>query len=267
MWSLTLPRFAPSKLDCQLIMIYLHKLLPLIISPLGLVVLLMIVGICLRRWWIIILSCFVLLLSSFPITAQLIWQDLEKQYPPKALNELDSYDAVVVLSGMLTPFEHRGDLHVEWGDPDRFFAGIDVLKSGKAPILIFTRGKMPWSALPAEGELLKAKAVELGINESQILLSNSVANTAEEAEAVAQLISANGIKRIVLITSSFHMPRAKLLFDRQEIDSTAFFVDFWATGRDLNWLSLLPSSEGFKRTSGGIREYIGRIYYKVKFAL
>ena len=51
-------------------MIYLHKLLPLIISPLGLVVFLIITGICLRRWWIITLSCFVLLLSSLPITAQ-----------------------------------------------------------------------------------------------------------------------------------------------------------------------------------------------------
>ena len=247
-------------------MIYLHKLLPLIVSPLGLVVFLVIAGMCLRRWWIITLSCFVLVLLSLPITAQLIWQNLEKQHPPKALNELGSYDAVVVLSGMLSPFEQSGTLHVEWGDPDRFFAGIDVLKSGKAPILIFTRGKMPWSALPAEGELLKAKAVELGINESQILLSKTVANTAEEAEAVAQLISANGIKRIVLITSSFHMPRAKLLFDKQGIDSVPFATDFKATGQPLSWLSFLPSSSGFNGTSEGIREYIGRLYYKLKLA-
>ena len=247
-------------------MIYLHKLLPLIVSPLGLVVFLVITGICLRRWWVITFSCFVLLLSSLPVTAQFIWQDLEKHYPPKALNEFGSYDAAVVLSGMLSPFEHSGTLHVEWGDPDRFFAGIDVLKSGKAPILIFTRGKMPWSNLPDEGELLKAKAVKLGINESQILLSDTVANTADEAAAVAQLMKMHQIKRILLITSSFHMPRAKLLFDKQEIDSAAFAVDFKATGKDLNWLSFLPSSNGFKRTSEGIREYIGRIYYKFTFA-
>jgi len=247
-------------------MIYLHKLLPLIISPLGFVVFLIITGICLRRWWIITLSCFVLLLSSLPITAQFIWRDLEKQYPPKALSEFGSYDAVVVLSGMLAPFEYGGTLRVEWGDSDRFFAGIDLLKSGKAPTLIFTRGKMPWSNLPAEGELLKSKAVELGINESQILLSNIVANTSEEAEAVAQLISANGIKRIVLITSSFHMPRAKLLFDKQGIDSVPFATDFKATGQTLSWLSFLPSAWGFGRTSEGIREYIGRFYYKLKFA-
>jgi uncharacterized SAM-binding protein YcdF (DUF218 family) len=247
-------------------MIYLHKLLPLIVSPLGLVVFLVIMGVCLRRWWVITLSCFVLLLSSLPVTAHFIWQDLEKQYPPKALSEFGSYDAVVVLSGMLSPFEHSGTLHVDWEDPDRFFAGIDVLKSGKAPTLIFTRGKVPWSSLPAEGELLKAKAVELGINESQILLSSIVANTAEEAEAVAKLISVNGIKRIVLITSSFHMPRAKLLFDKQGIDSVPFAIDFKATGKPRTWLSFLPSASGFSRTSEGIREYIGRLYYKFKFA-
>jgi uncharacterized SAM-binding protein YcdF (DUF218 family) len=123
-------------------MIYLHKLLPLIVSPLGLVVFLVITGICFRRWWMITFSCFVLLLSSLPVTAHFIWQDLEKQHPPKALSEFGSYDAVVVLSGMmLSTFKHSGTLHVEWGDPDRFFAGIDVLKSGKAPILIFTRGQ------------------------------------------------------------------------------------------------------------------------------
>ena len=134
-------------------MIYLHKLLPLMASPLGLVFFLIITGIYFRRWWIIILSCLVLILSSLPITAQFIWKNLEKDYPPKALSEFSSYDAVVVLSGMLSPFEHNGKLQVEWGDPDRFFAGINILKAGKASTLIFTRGKMPWSSLPAEGEL------------------------------------------------------------------------------------------------------------------
>ena len=76
-----------------------------------------------------------------------------------------------------------------------------------------------------------------------------VANTAEEAKAVAQLISANGIKRIVLITSSFHMPRAKLLFDKQGIDSVPFATDFPATAQTLSWPSFLRSASGFSRTS------------------
>ena len=84
------------------------------------------------------LSCFVLLMSSLPITSQLIWQDLEKQYPPQSISNLGSYDAVVVLSGMLSGFADGDIYRVDWVDPDRFFAGIDILKSGKAQNLIFS---------------------------------------------------------------------------------------------------------------------------------
>lgn len=213
------------------------------------------------------LSCFIFLISSLPITSHLIWQDLEKQHPPKSLSKLDSYDAVVVLSGMLSGFADGDIFRVDWGDPDRFFAGIDILKSGKAQNLIFTRGKVPWNNTPPEGELLKAKAIELGIDESQIFLSELAVNTAEEARVVAQLMKMHKIERVLLVTSSFHMPRAKFLFDKQSIDSVPFAVDFKATRKKLTWLSFLPNAVDFGRTSSGIREYIGRFYYKVKFAL
>ena len=247
-------------------MIYLHKLLPLIVSPLGLVVLLIILGIAFRQWIMIISSCFVLLGSALPVTAHLIWQGLEQRHPPKILDRLGSYDAVVVLSGMLSGFKYKGNVRSEWADPDRFFAGIEVLKSGKASTLIFTRGLLPWGKLRAEGEILKLKAIEMGVDETQIILSDTVSNTAEEALMVKELIDKKGINKILLITSSFHMPRAKLLFDRQGIDFDTFPVDFKATGREFNWLSFLPSAGGFERTSGGIREYIGRLYYGLKFA-
>ena len=95
------------------------------------------------------------------MTAQLIWQGLEQQHPPRSLNRLGACDAVVVLSGgMLFEFKYEGTFRVEWVDPDRFFAGIEVLKSGKANTLIFTRGSLPWENHQAEGELLKIKAIE-----------------------------------------------------------------------------------------------------------
>ena len=148
----------------------------------------------------IVLGCFVLLGSALPLTAQLIWQGLEKQHPPKELDRLDSYDAVVVLSGMLSGFSYKGAFRSEWADPDRFFAGIEVLKSGKTSTLIFTRGLLPWGNSKAEGELLKIKAIEMGVNETQIILSDTVSNTAEEAQAVKKLMEKNGIDKILLIT-------------------------------------------------------------------
>lgn len=246
-------------------MIYLHKLLPLIVSPLGLVIFLIILGVAFRRWIMIVISCFVFLTSALPVTAHLIWQGLEQEYPPKNMDRLGSYDAVVVLSGMLSGFKYKGTFRSEWADPDRFFAGVEVLKSGKASTLIFTKGSLPWENLPSEGELLKKKAIEMGVNKAQIMLSNSVSNTADEALAVKEVMEQNGINKILLVTSSFHMPRAKFLFDRQGIDSDAFPVDFKAVGREFTWLSFLPTASGFALTSGGIREYIGRLYYELKF--
>ena len=246
-------------------MIYLHKLLPLIFSPLGLIFVLIILGIIFRRWLMISLSCCVLLVSALPVTAHLIWKGLEQQYPPKDLEKLGSYDAVVVLSGMLSGFKYKGAFRSEWADPDRFFAGVKVLKSGKAPTLIFTRGVLPWMNVPPEGELLKTKAIEMGVNETQIILTASAFNTAEEALAVKKLMKEKGIKKILLITSSFHMLRAKLIFDSQGIYPDTFPVDFKAVGRDITWLSFLPTATGFALTSDGIREFIGRLYYKFKF--
>ena len=88
----------------------------------------------------------------------------------------------------------------------------------------------------------------------------------EEAMAVKAVIRSEGIKSILLVTSSFHMPRAELLFRQQGIDLETFPVDFRALGHSVNWLHFLPSAAGFDKTSQGIREFIGRAYYKFKFA-
>jgi uncharacterized SAM-binding protein YcdF (DUF218 family) len=101
--------------------------------------------------------------------------------------------------------------YVEWGDPDRFFGGIALFRAGKAQKLIFTGGKMPWDkAKKTEGEVLKEYAVSNGIPSENILVTKDVENTAEEAVAVKELISPS--KRIILVTSAFHMYRAKRLF-------------------------------------------------------
>ena len=105
---------------------------------------------------------------------------------------------------------------------------------------------MPKIGFGMEKKILAAtEAIEMGVDETQIILSDNVSNTAEEALAIKRIIEENGINKILLITSSFHMPRAKLLFDRQGIDSDAFPVDFRATGRKFTWLSFLPSAGGF----------------------
>ena len=247
-------------------MIYLHKLLPLIVSPLGLLISLMLLATLLRRQWPVYWALLILLVCSFPLTARSIWVGLESEYQYQPPTTLPKADAVLVLSGMLGGFETQDGYVTEWGDPDRFLVGLQLVKLGKADRLIFTRGQMPWSESPPEGEMLKQKALEMGVSPDQILLTSIASNTAEESLAVKELMAEHGLTKIILVTSSFHLPRAKLLFDKAGVDTYPYPTDFKAASRDVTWLHFIPSADAFRNTSSGIREYIGRFYYWLKYA-
>ena len=246
-------------------MIYVHKALPLIVSPLGLLVTLLLVGLFLRRFWPFYLVLVFTLIFSWPPTARLIWSSLESTYPYEHIDKAEQADAVVVLSGMLGLFEAEHGYVAQWGGAvDRFFVGIDLMKAGKADKLIFTRGQMPWSNGPPEGEVLRLKALDMGIPESKILLTGNAANTADEAIQVKKLLQREGLEKILLVTSSFHMPRSKLLFDKAGIISEAYPTDFKAN-ESMTWLDIIPSADAFRATSSGLREYIGRLYYRLGY--
>ena len=64
---------------------------------------------------------------------------------PKKYEAIGNHQGVVVLSGSVGTLKVDESIIVEWGDPDRFFAGLNAFHSKKADKVIFTRGKMPWS--------------------------------------------------------------------------------------------------------------------------
>ena len=248
-------------------MLFLHKLLPLIVSPLGLVVFFLLVSVLVRRRGPAVVGLLVLLVSALPLTADRLWTALEADYPYRPIESVDNADAVVVLSGMLGGIETSNGVVPQWGEAtDRFFAGIDLLNAQKAPIIIFTRGQYPWGSLPPEGEQLAKRAIGMGVPERQILLTGIVTNTADEAAEVRALMEFGAMKRVILVTSSFHMPRATMLFDREGIETIPYPTDFQADGISVDWMDWVPSAGGLNQTSDAVREWIGRLYYRFMFA-
>ena len=246
-------------------MLVLHKLLPLIVSPLGLVVVLLLLSVVTRRRGPSLFGLILLLIASLPLTADRIWIALESDYPYRPIDSVQNADAVVVLSGMLGGVETSEGVVSQWGGAiDRFFVGIDLLNAGKVPLIIFTRGEWPWLNLPPEGEVLAKRALMMGVNPGQILLTGTVETTAEEADEIKTLMEFAGMERVILVTSAYHMPRAKMLFDRAGINSIPHPTDFKSSGGHLNWMSFVPSAGGLSETSSGVRELIGRFYYRIK---
>ena len=245
-------------------MIYLHKILPLFILPIMLFIIVILIGLIKNKKKLVYIAVGILYIISTPIFSKNFFKLVEGTDYRKPIRKIDSADAIVVLSGMLEINEQADSNYLEWGDPDRFFGGIALFKAGKAQKLVFTGGKMPWDkATKTEGDVLKEYAVSNGIPSDKILVTKDVENTAEEAVAVQELINAN--EKIILVTSAYHMYRAKRLFEKQGFKIISYDVDYKVAGNSrLNILDFFPNTGNLQLTETGVRELMGRLYYLFK---
>ena len=245
-------------------MLILNKILPLLVLPPGICLILVVMGLVLRRRLLIWMGVLVLWVLSMPIVGDSLMRHVEGSGGRLAVGSVRPADAVVVLSGMIE--EVPGAPLGEWGEAvDRFEGGIDLFRAGKAPLLIFTAGQMPWDreAVP-EGVLLEKRAILLGVPERNIRLTPIAGNTDEEAAGAAKLlgVAKGDRKRIILVTSAFHMHRALMLFQRAGFDLQPYPVDFRAgRKRPLIVLDFLPAEDGLRQSSIALREMIGWGFY------
>ena len=155
----------------------------------------------------------------------------------------------------------------EWGDANRYFGGLELFRATRAPLLVFTGAWVSWEpSAPLEGEILAEFARSSGVPAAQIAVTGKVGNTADEAREVAQLLRARQLPkpRIILVTSAFHMPRARLQFELQGMIVDPFPVDFSTSqGGRTTILDFLPSTGALRQTETALRELYGRTYYWV----
>lgn len=250
--------------------IYLHKILPIFILPVGITLLLVLAGLLLHRRWIVWIGISVLWLCSTSLVSDFTVRSVEGWTDRSQAIDAVRADAIVVLSGgrIVAP----GPAAVsEWADADRFYAGVELFHAGKGPVLIFTGGWAPWepNAKP-EGEILIDYAKALGVPATRLFTTGPVVNTAQEASAVAVLLDKLKIARedrdakfrILLVTSAFHMKRAQLLFERAGLHAIPFPVDFQVSaGRTLSTFDFLPDARALSQTERACREIYGRIFY------
>ena len=254
-------------------MIYLLSMvLPLALLPLGFSLLLLLLGLIGRWRWPVITAVVLLWIFSLGLVSQTLWRWLEAPWQRRAAAAASSAEAIVVLSGGRHPAPGSARIS-EWNDPDRFLAGIDLYRAGKAPRLLFTGGSSPFRpGQKLEGDRYLAAAERLGLPPDAMASTPSVVNTAEEAVAIRRLLesqprNAASSPRILLVTSAFHMQRARRLFERQGLVVQPFPVDFqdrgaWAGPHWRDPTQWLPSAIALDDSSRALRELLGRLVYR-----
>ncbi len=196
--------------------------------------------------------------SIEPVSNGLISR-FELEYPPFAQAGTKP-DAIVVLSGGGKNASQNG-LRPEPSEASlaRAIAGIKLYRVLGSVQLVMTGG----SGDPANPTLCEAKtmtetAVDLGVPEKRIITECKSRNTLESAAAVAKLIRG---RRIVLVTSAFHMHRAKRMFEKKGFQVTTVPTAYLSEEIPLSAYSFIPRATHLSVTSTALQEQISRWWY------
>lgn len=116
-------------------------------------------------------------------------------------------DAIVVLAGDYSRPLYAADLYLEGYAPLVYFADPPLQDKD----LLLRRAGVP---MPRQAEVFRRLLIGKGVPGEDIrIYGRDVASTAEEAEALARALG-GGPVRILLVTSPYHVRRAKLIVKR-----------------------------------------------------
>jgi uncharacterized SAM-binding protein YcdF (DUF218 family) len=193
---------------------------------------------------------------------------LEKPYAGTGLENAPEADAVVMLGGVLKRSNH-GAFGIDLGEgADRAVTAIELLRSGKAKVLVFGGGggRTRHIGVWQEGPLLELWAKAWGVHPTNTITLPRCANTHEEAVLVRELAQQHHWQRVLLVTSAYHMKRAEGLFRRQGISALPVASDFTASSELLldSPLTFVPGSAGFRHLGLYLHEKIGWLYYSFR---
>jgi uncharacterized SAM-binding protein YcdF (DUF218 family) len=144
-----------------------------------------------------------LLLYTLAFETNLIWRIAA---PLRIIASPARADAIVIFGGGVGESGRAGG-----GALERLKQGVDLYKAGYARSLIVSSG---YVYTLHEAEVMRATAIEQGIPPSAIVLEERAANTYENVRFVDDILRARGWKRILLVSSPYHMKRALLVWHR-----------------------------------------------------
>jgi uncharacterized SAM-binding protein YcdF (DUF218 family) len=246
-----------------------HKSLPVLALPLGASILLLAAALRWRSRTLIALPLALLLIFSSPVVADRIMRSLEDRYPYCPDSAYPLADAVFVLGGGILGARDRSGIDAEWGaTADRFERALSLYTAGRARVLMLSAGGPRDRRLIGEGARLKEIALQRGVPPDSIIVTRETLNTAAEAEALAELAARLHWKRVLLVTSAYHMPRAMRLFRDCPAEIVPVPVNFqtFDPGQPSDNGSLdhyVPQSEALFRSEQALREYLGILFYSL----
>jgi len=185
--------------------------------------------------------------------------------PPMPMSANEKYEVGVVLGGYTSYDRVNKAGHFNMSS-DRFIQVALLYKKGYIRKIIVTGGQ---NGFTDEGDYVEAEFVasnlmDLGIPASDIYVEGKSRNTVENAEYSYKILDSLGLKKnkVVLITSAFHMPRAKETFEKAGFNIRPYPCAFSILPSSIRFSidSIIPAAWAFDAWGGFLKEMVGRVY-------
>ena len=186
--------------------------------------------------------------------------------PPNPMKENEKYQIGILLGG-ITSYDRTSKEGYFNISSDRFIQAALLYKKGHIKNILVSGGQNGVFKEDdfSEAGFIKKHLIDLGIPTENIFIEEASRNTIENAKFCKTILKANNLDKgkIVLITSAFHMQRARSIFEQEGYDIRAYPCAFsllpGTTTFKLHYL--IPSTKAMDWWQTFLKELIGRLYY------
>ncbi|MES2189551.1 MAG: YdcF family protein [Pseudomonadota bacterium] len=183
------------------------------------------------------------------------------QYPPPSVVQLKATgaQAIVVLGGGMQPVvPEYGEAQPGSYTLARLRYGIWLAKQTGLPFAV--TGGIGWGSAGADEKTseaqVSARVAQQEYGVTPRWLESQSRDTSQNALMLAPLLKRDGIRRIVLVTDAWHMPRAMRAFERTGLLVSAAPIGYVLPAKNdiVEWL---PSGDGLAVTQQLLKEWLG----------
>lgn len=217
-----------------------------------------------------LIGSLTLFVASTPFVGRALMRSLELQYEASSVVQSPVADIIVVLSGAIDlPVPPRQEFELTHSS-DRLLYAFRLFKAEKAHQILLTGGSRYHSSLElTEAFLSQTLLEEMGVPRTAFMLESNSVNTYENLVGVKELVGDLANKRLLLVTSAAHMPRAVAVADKIGLTSMHEIIpaptDYRvAESHSSSVLEFIPSAPGLNLTTLAFHEYLGWLFYKWK---
>jgi len=205
------------------------------------------------------LAGLLLYLPSTGAVARLLMAQAERFDGPEVVPHA-RYDAVLLLGG----FAGRGeDRRIELSESaDRLVRAWELLRDRQAERIVIAAGSVDPNEV--EADLAAELLTGMGADPAALLLDRTSRNTRENALEIRKLVDAHGLKRLVVVTSAFHMQRALDCLRAVDLYPDALATDHRVPPWHGSFDAVAPRAASLALSEVALREMAGRVVYRLR---